>query len=115
MSSNVLTPLIQALLNDLRSKGEIRAGTKWKIVYPLIKDDERFQNMLGQPGSTPLDLFWDMIEDIERDVRLKRALVEDVLGVSLYLSSPPADTNNSHRSNGLLSTKVLPSKSLQMS
>ncbi|KAI5779226.1 hypothetical protein EDC01DRAFT_621657 [Geopyxis carbonaria] len=69
-----------AVLNELRSKGEIRAGTKWKHVYPLIKDDERYQNMLGQSGSTPLDLFWDVVEDMERDVRLKRTLVEDVLG-----------------------------------
>lgn len=72
----------QALLNDLRSKGEIRAGSKWKQVYPLFKDDERYLNMLGQTGSTPLDLFWDMVEDMERDVRLKRGIVEDVMAVS---------------------------------
>lgn len=71
------------LLNDLRSKGDIRAGTKWKHVYPLIKEDERYLNMLGQPGSTPLDLFWDQIEDIDRELRLKRNLAMDVLDVSL--------------------------------
>ncbi|KAF8534558.1 hypothetical protein BDD12DRAFT_756050 [Trichophaea hybrida] len=67
------------LLNGLRSKGEIRAGAKWKQVYPLIKDDERYQNMLGQSGSTPLDLFWDVVEEMERDIRLKRNTVQDVM------------------------------------
>ncbi|CCX34295.1 Similar to Pre-mRNA-processing protein prp40; acc. no. O14176 [Pyronema omphalodes CBS 100304] len=67
------------LLNELRTKGDIRAGTKWKQVYPLIKDDERYQNMLGQGGSTPLDLFWDMIEDLERGLRSKRNVVQDVM------------------------------------
>lgn len=68
-----------ALLNQLRSKGDIRPGTKWKQVYPLIKDDERYQNMLGQSGSTPLDLFWDIVEEMERDIRLKRNTAQDVM------------------------------------
>ncbi|PUU80052.1 hypothetical protein B9Z19DRAFT_1022086 [Tuber borchii] len=68
-----------ALLAQLRSKGEIRVGTKWKHIHPSIKDDERYLNMLGQPGSTPLDLFWDIMEEIERELRLKRNLVMDIL------------------------------------
>lgn len=77
----------QGLLNELRTKGDIRAGTKWKQVYPLIKDDERYQNMLGQGGSTPLDLFWDMIEDLERGLRSKRNVVQDVMDVCSDKSS----------------------------
>lgn len=73
------------MLNGLRSKGEIRAGAKWKQVYPLIKDDERYQNMLGQSGSTPLDLFWDIVEEMERDIRLKRNTVQDVMEVQYLL------------------------------
>ena len=57
-------------------------GTKWKHIHPSIKDDERYLNMLGQPGSTPLDLFWDIMEEIERELRLKRNLVMDILDVS---------------------------------
>jgi hypothetical protein len=48
----------------------------------LFKDDERFLNMLGQNGSTPLELFWDVIEQLETDFRLKRDYVLDVLEVS---------------------------------
>ena len=53
----------------------------------MIKDDERYQNMLGQSGSTPLDLFWDVVEDMERDIRLKRNTVQDVMDVC---HSPPS-------------------------
>jgi len=35
--------------------------------------------MLGQPGSTPLDLFWDMVEEEERGLRSTRNDVLDVL------------------------------------
>lgn len=52
-------------------------------MYPLIKDDERYQNMLGQSGSTPLDLFWDALEEMERDIRLKRNIAQDVMEVRI--------------------------------
>ena len=39
--------------------------------------------MLGQPGSTPLDLFWDMVEEEERALRSTRNDVLDVLDVSI--------------------------------
>jgi len=41
--------------------------------------------MLGQPGSTPLDLFWDMVEEEERGLRSTRNDVSDVLDVSSLL------------------------------
>lgn len=53
-------------------------------IYPLLKDDERFVNILGQPGSTPLDFFWDMMEEIDREMRSKRNTVLDVLDVSVH-------------------------------
>ena len=37
--------------------------------------------MLGQSGSTPLDLFWDMVEEEERALRSTRNDVLDVLDV----------------------------------
>ena len=33
---------LQALLQELVDQGEIKAGSKWKAVYPLFKDDERY-------------------------------------------------------------------------
>jgi pre-mRNA-processing factor 40 len=69
------------LLNDLRKAGKIKAGAKWSQVYPLIQSDERYTNMLGQPGSTPLDLFWDVVEEEERALRGTRNDILDVLDV----------------------------------
>ena len=40
--------------------------------------------MLGQPGSTPLDLFWDVVDALEIDFRLKRDYVLDVLEEKRY-------------------------------
>jgi pre-mRNA-processing factor 40 len=73
------------LLRDLKAAGKINAGTKWTTIHPLIEDDPRYVAMLGQSGSTPLDLFWDMTEEEERILRVKRNDVLDVLEVSFHL------------------------------
>lgn len=70
-----------ALLTELRKAGKIKAGTKWSQVYPLIENDSRYKAMLGQPGSTPLDLFWDVVEEEERALRGTRNNVLDVIDV----------------------------------
>jgi pre-mRNA-processing factor 40 len=67
------------LVKELRQAGKIKAGAKWSTIYPLIENDERYLNMLGQPGSTPLDLFWDVVEEEERALRTTRNDVLDVL------------------------------------
>lgn len=72
------------LLNELKSAGKIKAGTKWMQVYPEVQDDPRYVAMLGQAGSTPLDLFWDMVEEEERALRLIRNDVLDVLEDKRY-------------------------------
>lgn len=72
-----------ALLQQLRSQGKIKAGTKWMDLLPQIEEDPRYTAMLGQSGSTPLDLFWDIVEEEERALRAPRNDVLDVLDVSL--------------------------------
>ncbi|KAI1004375.1 Pre-mRNA-processing protein prp40 [Podosphaera aphanis] len=67
------------LLQELKAKNLIKAGSKWSQIHPLIEGDERYQAMLGQPGSTPLDLFWDIVEEEERALRSTRNDVLDVL------------------------------------
>ena len=56
------------MMNELQEKGTLNANSKWSHIYPLIKDDERFTSMVGQPGSTPLDYFYDIVDEL--DVRL---------------------------------------------
>ena len=51
----------QQCLQEVRANGKIKAGSKWMTVLPEIETDSRYVAMLGQSGSTPLDLFWDMV------------------------------------------------------
>lgn len=69
------------LLEDLKVAGRLKIGTKWKDIYPLIEDDPRYTAMLGQQGSTPLDLFWDALEEEEKHLRELQAEVKDILEV----------------------------------
>jgi pre-mRNA-processing factor 40 len=75
------------LLQNLRGQGKIKAGTKWMTILPEIEEDPRYVALLGQAGSTPLDLFWDMVESEERALRCRRNDVYDVLEVSPWLNS----------------------------
>ncbi|KAL1686553.1 hypothetical protein GGG16DRAFT_63968, partial [Schizophyllum commune] len=67
----------KALLQELVDNGTIKARSKWKEVYPLFKDDERYLNMLGNPGSNPLELFWDRVDELDQ-VLDKKMEMEDV-------------------------------------
>lgn len=76
------------LLNQLKEAGKIKAGTKWMQVFPEINQDSRYVAMLGQSGSTSLDLFWDMVEEEERALRLVRNDIYDVLDDNRYEVTP---------------------------
>ncbi|KAI9728650.1 MAG: hypothetical protein M1828_002756 [Chrysothrix sp. TS-e1954] len=67
------------LLKETQEQGKIRAGEKWMDFRPLIEDDPRYTAMLGQPGSTPIDLFWDIVEEEERALRSKQVEVLDAV------------------------------------
>jgi pre-mRNA-processing factor 40 len=67
----------------LSEDGKVKAGTKWSQIYPIIEHDERYKAMAGQRGSTPMELFWDLVEDEERALRGTRNDVLDVLDVSV--------------------------------
>jgi pre-mRNA-processing factor 40 len=69
------------LLDDLRKSGLLRAGTKWKDIHDAIQDDPRYTAMLGQSGSSPLDLFRDALEEEEGKFRTLRRRALDVLEV----------------------------------
>lgn len=77
-----------ALLKELRDQGKIKANSKWMNILPLIEEDPRYVAMLGQAGSTPLDLFWDVVEEEERALRGRRNDVYDVLEDKQYEITP---------------------------
>ena len=79
----------KSLLTELRKDGKINAGTKWSQIVPLIEKDERYTNMAGLAGSTPQELFWDVVEEEDRGLRGPRNDVLDVLEASTPSPYPP--------------------------
>ncbi|KAF4593229.1 hypothetical protein EYR38_008943 [Pleurotus pulmonarius] len=67
------------LLAELVREGHIRARTKWKAVYPRFKDDARYLDILGNPGSNPLELFWDAVDRLDAALDARIGGVEGVL------------------------------------
>lgn len=76
------------LLQELRSRGKLKANTKWMDILPQFEEDPRYLNLLGRNGSTPLELFWDAIEEEENALRGRRNDVYDVLEVGFPLHNP---------------------------
>lgn len=64
----------------------IKATSRWQDIYPHIKDNQWYEAMLGQPGSTPLELFWDVVEDIYEVVYDRRKVVEAYFKVFCFFS-----------------------------
>ena len=48
-------------------------------MYPLFKDDERYTNILGSPGSGPLELFWDIVDAMDQKLEGKIEVVEGAI------------------------------------
>ncbi len=66
----------QAVLQESVASGDIKARSKWKHVYPKFSTDIRYLDMLGRPGSNPIELFWDVVDDLDQKLDAKIAIVE---------------------------------------
>ncbi|AQZ16440.1 PRP40 (YKL012W) [Zygosaccharomyces parabailii] len=58
---------------------EIRANSKWQDIYPLIKSNDGFLRMLGTGGSSPLDLFMDIVEEKRITLAAQRSIAQNLL------------------------------------
>ncbi|KAJ3286015.1 hypothetical protein HDU79_006884 [Rhizoclosmatium sp. JEL0117] len=55
----------RSLLDRLVEEGIIHVHSKWKEIYPYVAEESCYNEMLGQPGSNPLELFWDVLVGLE--------------------------------------------------
>ena len=62
--------------------------TKWNEVYPGIREDPRLHALLSQPGSSPLDLFRDLIDDLEDQARREKKIVKEIFKDIGYTVTP---------------------------
>lgn len=53
-------------------------------MYPLFATDERYLSLLGLPGSTPLELFWDTVDQMDLALAGKVKDVEKYLGTRQF-------------------------------
>jgi pre-mRNA-processing factor 40 len=61
------------------NEGKIKARTKWKHIYSSLSNDDRYLGMLGNPGSNPLELFWDVVDGLDQKLDAKLAAVNDAI------------------------------------
>ena len=56
----------------------------WVELYQSICADTRFSQMLGQPGSTPLDLFKFYVEDLKSRYTMEKKVIKEILREKNY-------------------------------
>jgi pre-mRNA-processing factor 40 len=69
-------------INLLQSKiisGEINYKTKWKAFVLKIKDTSEYKNLIGQPGSQPVDLFHESVVDLKTDYKRNKENLKKIL------------------------------------
>ncbi|XP_078259997.1 pre-mRNA-processing factor 40 homolog A isoform X1 [Rhinoraja longicauda] len=69
----------QTFLDELHESGHLHSMSTWMELYPAISADIRFSKMLGQPGSTPLDLFKFYVEDLKARFHDEKKIIKDIL------------------------------------
>lgn len=68
-----------ALLDALHEEGKLTSMSLWVELYALISADIRFSAMLGQPGSTPLDLFKFYVENLKARFHDEKKIIKEIL------------------------------------
>lgn len=67
------------VLQRLQDQNLILPSTQWKDLFHIISKEPSYQAMLGQPGSTPLEMFFDTIELLHDHLYAKRKQIEAFL------------------------------------
>ena len=70
---------IQKLLDDVHEQGKLTSMSLWVELYPVISADTRFSSMLGQSGSSPLDLFKFYVEDLKSRYQDEKKVIKEIL------------------------------------
>ncbi|CAF4407964.1 unnamed protein product, partial [Rotaria magnacalcarata] len=66
-------------LDELHEQGKLHSMSLWVELFGTVSNDERFSKMLGQPGSTPLDLFKFYVEDLKARFHDEKKVVKEIL------------------------------------
>lgn len=64
---------------ELLATLDIKAGTLFDNVFPQIEKNNAFLEICGRNGSTPLELFWDVVEQRKLLLRARISTIHQVL------------------------------------
>ena len=67
------------VLDELHEHGKLTSMSLWCELYPVISQDPRFHALLGQPGSTPLDLFKFHVEELKARFSDEKKVIREIL------------------------------------
>ena len=67
------------LLMEKVNSGELTFETKWKTFAESIKDTAEYSNLIGQEGSTPLELFSDVRDKLKELYKSNKAVLKNIL------------------------------------
>jgi len=67
------------LLDSLHEDGKLHSMSSWMELYPVMSEEPPFVQMLGQPGSTPLDLFKFYVLDLKARFHDEKKIIRDIL------------------------------------
>jgi pre-mRNA-processing factor 40 len=67
------------LLIDRVNRGEISTETKWIDFVKKIKDEAEYYNLIGQEGSTPRELFEDLIIKLKENYKKNKEILKRIL------------------------------------
>merc|ERR1712037_34535 len=70
---------MNAVLDELHEQGKVTSMSLWMELYPVISQDPRFHALLGQPGSTPLDLFKFHVEELKARFSDEKKIIREIL------------------------------------
>merc|ERR1712192_275554 len=70
---------MNAVLDELHEQGKLTSMSLCMELYPVISQDPRFHALLGQPGSTPLDLFKFYVEELKARFHDEKKIIKEIL------------------------------------
>lgn len=63
------------LLLDLN----INSNTTFQKIFPVLEGEDTFIEICGRDGSTPMELFWDVVDEKYQSMKLKKDIIENEL------------------------------------
>lgn len=71
--------VFRALLMDHYLSGDITVKTRWKEYSKKVRNDQRYLDLIPAFGSTPAELFYDFIEDLEEKYQKDKKKIKELM------------------------------------